>query len=508
MLVTGPHQCLSSILTELLNEGKESDILMRKEEKARSIDLFDFGAKIKIVVEMVNGKPNIQFKIRFQKGYDIHNESIEHLRALFGSSIAVRRLDGQGSLILSVAVNDAIRKFDSPQECIENLSQIRIHTAGAPILKALSRLTNGVDCDNDNKDDFLYKLGSYGNCGTYHCMSTREKAMVVFVVSFGEEMERSLARLFLQQFEATQNKVPLTPHCEFRRPTHLTTELQSIADSLKGDSNTLPVPVGYLSFTFFPSTVTTEQRREKAVELLVNFLPYLDGQVKNTKSMMLSRMRKKRNDLITTLPVAPSSSSSLSTSSSSGNSTNNRTEYLEEVQEVLLRTLKCMKAPRVSDADGFVPPLRPDVEVGAAGVKETIVEARQRVPTFRSAKATTATPSERCLIESSHNSVRVSFLFKQQIMAQSDPLEASILFQWMRFLQQQAEDYQILRRKPLDGYSMSFLILSKHLQEYSKEDIEDWIVNFCAVMDKECSDIKLRVNAEARYGTTEFFKAF
>ena len=60
--------------------------------------------------------------------------------------------------------------------------------------------------------------------------------MVVFVVSFEEEMERSLARLFLQQFEVTQSKVPLTPHCEFRRPNQLTTELKSVERSLIGDT--------------------------------------------------------------------------------------------------------------------------------------------------------------------------------------------------------------------------------------------------------------------------------
>lgn len=124
--------------------------------------------------------------------------------------------------------------------------------------------------------------------------------MVVFVVSFEEEMERSLARLFLQQFEVTQSKVPLTPHCEFRRPNQLTKELKSVESSLVGDTacSHLTPPVGFLSFTFFPSSAMSETRREKAVELLVNFLPYMDRHVKSTKSMMMNRMRVQRNDLL------------------------------------------------------------------------------------------------------------------------------------------------------------------------------------------------------------------
>mmetsp|Transcript_4474 Transcript_4474/g.7014 ORF Transcript_4474/g.7014 Transcript_4474/m.7014 type:complete len:124 (+) Transcript_4474:74-445(+) len=113
-------------------------------------------------------------------------------------------------------------------------------------------------------------------------------------------MERALARLFLQQFEGTQRNVPLTPHCEFRRPNQLTKELKSVAESLLdgNDSSYTPSPVGFLSFTFFPSNAMSDARRMKAVELLVNFLPYMDRHVKSTKSMMLSRMRMKKSDLL------------------------------------------------------------------------------------------------------------------------------------------------------------------------------------------------------------------
>jgi hypothetical protein len=123
---------------------------------------------------------------------------------------------------------------------------------------------------------------------------------------------------------------------------------------------------------------------------------------------------------------------------------------------------------------------------------------------------------ESCMIESTSNSVRISFLFKQQAQQQQattdnggDPLEVSILFQWMRFLTQQAEDhYQILRKKPLDGYSVSFLITNKNIQIHGRKQLQQTIINFCSQMDKECSDIKIQVNAQARYITTELLKAF
>ena len=122
----------------------------------------------------------------------------------------------------------------------------------------------------------------------------------MFAVSFEDEMERCLARLFLQQFEITQRKIPLTPHCEFRRSNQAPTELKSImGNDIRSDN--LPPPVGFLSFTFFSSSASSNERNLMAVDLLVNFLPYMNRHVKSTKSMMLNRMRSKRHDLLTPL---------------------------------------------------------------------------------------------------------------------------------------------------------------------------------------------------------------
>ena len=118
---------------------------------------------------------------------------------------------------------------------------------------------------------------------------------------------------------------------------------------------------------------------------------------------------------------------------------------------------------------------------------------------------------ESCLIESTRNSVRVSFLFKAQANAaaksNADLLEASILFQWMRFLMVK-EHHPLLRKKPMKGYSVTFLVTNRYLAIHGRQKVEDSILGFCAKIDKECSDIKLQVNAQARYVTTEFLKAF
>lgn len=52
---------------------------------------------------------------------------------------------------------------------------------------------------------------------------------------------------------------------------------------------------------------------------------------------------------------------------------------------------------------------------------------------------------ERCLIEPSINSVRVSIRIKQ-----ADELEILLTHMFMRFLMQRAEQYIVLRRKPIE----------------------------------------------------------
>lgn len=263
---------------------------------------------------LISGQHRILF---FQEDYEIHNEAIDHLRMLYGQSLTFTRFDEKHKVIFSICLNEALLNFESPHCCAMNLSQIRVQAVGAPILKALKRIDWRYRNQDSEKDE-IYKLGSYGKCGTFHCISTSKqnpffclincRVIIVFVVSFEEEIERCLARLFLQQFEITQRKIPWTPYCEFRRSNQITKELRSIIDNRMNPEHnqTLPSPVGFLSFTFFPSSAACEERHLKAVDLLVNFLPYMDRHVKSTKSMMLNTMRFKRYDLLASLkdPVA------------------------------------------------------------------------------------------------------------------------------------------------------------------------------------------------------------
>ena len=367
MLVTGPHRNLYSTLNRMLDNDKGSGgdlskaISTRKTKatitpldnrriksnketspttkkewfgkklKSKSIELYDFGSKINIVVRQEQNRSKIELQVSLQKGCILHEETVNHLRSLYGTAVNFspaiynRRDKGatekyEDKVSFSITVNDAVAHFDSTQSCAHSLSQIRVQAAGAPILNALYRISKSsktnVEAFTSSKE-YLYNLGTHGTSGSYHCISNSTKAMMVYRVCFEDEMERSLARLFLQELQNTQSGVSSTPYCEYRRPNDMTEELKRILDAGDTQHNSLqahddnssksdlPPAVGYLTFTFFPLTCSTEDRRRKAVELVVNFLPYLDRHVKSTKSMMLSRMRMKKDDLLYPMKVQP-----------------------------------------------------------------------------------------------------------------------------------------------------------------------------------------------------------
>ncbi|TLD07203.1 hypothetical protein PgNI_10389 [Pyricularia grisea] len=111
--------------------------------------------------------------------------------------------------------------------------------------------------------------------------------------------------------------------------------------------------------------------------------------------------------------------------------------------------------------------------------------------------------NERVLIEPSVNSVRISIKIKQ-----ADEIEHILVHKFTRFLTQRAESFFILRRKPIKGYDISFLITNFHTEEMLKHKLVDFIIQFMEEVDKEISEMKLFLNARARFVAESFLTPF
>jgi hypothetical protein len=187
------------------------------------------------------------------------------------------------------------------------------------------------------------------------------------------------------------------------------------------------------------------------------------------------------------------------------------TPYFDQVRAKLDSALSGMERPAtMASTQGQEYPIRPHVELGMAATPSI---TKERI---------TRNSKEHCLIESSSNSVRCSFLLKQQHMT-ADPIEQAILSKYLVFFQQRAEHYHILRRQPvLQGqveeqgggggggckYSISFLMWQTQIDKYGQDQMVDTILDFLGQVDRECSHVKISLNARARLVASEFLKTF
>jgi len=131
------------------------------------------------------------------------------------------------------------------------------------------------------------------------------------------------------------------------------------------------------------------------------------------------------------------------------------------------------------------------------------VEARANKELLLTPVVISRNKNEKVLIEGSINALRISICIKQ-----ADELETILCKKFMRFLAQRAENFVVLRRKPIKGYDISFLITNFHTESMFKHKIVDFIIQFMTDIDKEISEMKLAVNTRARIVAQSYLKEF
>ena len=131
------------------------------------------------------------------------------------------------------------------------------------------------------------------------------------------------------------------------------------------------------------------------------------------------------------------------------------------------------------------------------------VEARMNKELLLQPMVVARNEKERCMIEGSINSVRISVAIKK-----SDEMEEILVDKFSRFLAQRAEEFVILRRAPVKGYDVSFLITNFHTEEMLKNKLVDFVVHFMQEIDSEVSSMKLDVNSRARVVASTFLSQF
>jgi len=131
------------------------------------------------------------------------------------------------------------------------------------------------------------------------------------------------------------------------------------------------------------------------------------------------------------------------------------------------------------------------------------VEARTSQEVLLTPLVISRNENESVLIEPSVNSIRMSISIKQ-----ADEIEKLLCHKFTRFMTMRAESFIILRRNPVPGYDISFLITNFHSETMLKHKLVDFIIQFMEEVDKEISEMKLSLNSRARIVAESYLSQF
>jgi actin related protein 2/3 complex, subunit 4 len=110
---------------------------------------------------------------------------------------------------------------------------------------------------------------------------------------------------------------------------------------------------------------------------------------------------------------------------------------------------------------------------------------------------------ETMLIERSINSCRISIYIKQ-----IDDVEKLLVEKFCQYLQHRADDIEIIRKKTLPSYSITFLIHDKHTFQTPRGKIVNFIINFISEITKEINSNKLALKSINRVFVTNIMEGF
>jgi actin related protein 2/3 complex subunit 4 len=75
-------------------------------------------------------------------------------------------------------------------------------------------------------------------------------------------------------------------------------------------------------------------------------------------------------------------------------------------------------------------------------------------------------------------------------------------------LGRRADAFEVLRRAPVEGYDVSFLVLLEHVERMEAKGLVDFVVTFMEDVDKEISEQKLSVSSRGRTVAAAYLKQF
>lgn len=182
---------------------------------------------------------------------------------------------------------DCNAQHEHKSALLEKLIFLKRNTLGAPFRRALEHLANKETtpsfCLPWRPGEAIYCVQGEDPANPAH----KDRVVVVYAISFGDEADAAICRIILQQFQEVQRKLGQAPPCSFNEANKPPREILALTPTPS------PPSVGYISFAIFKRHVDTPTKLNKAVELIVGLRNYLMYHIKAAKTNQHMRMRKK-----------------------------------------------------------------------------------------------------------------------------------------------------------------------------------------------------------------------
>lgn len=197
-------------------------------------------------------------------------------------------LQGKADVGYDMTLYINAEKSKGDKTLITNLSQLRKICMAAPLERCLEALAKN---QAGNLKPMLIK---YRPKESIFIQPTADRVFVYFSMDFFDDTDRTIATLFMQEFDSAQKKNQSAPSAVFSKDPPA--QLKSFP-GFKED----PSCIGYMTFAFFPIHADKAEKIKIAANLLVGFRSYIHYHVKSAKTYLQSRMRMRSELLLKVL---------------------------------------------------------------------------------------------------------------------------------------------------------------------------------------------------------------
>lgn len=262
---------------------------------------YNFGTKIKVVVT----SSKLEMYLGFV-GWDLVQDSVvDYLQNLIGEG-------SESKVLVGREFRDTIDKEESYSVCILLHKKGDSSQYGKDFCRQLSEVPMilganlKIDFDNlrEGREAFqtrIYQIPLQQKCTATIKVQTYEDRVVCvvpFIYPQGQETDCIIANTILKQFQQAQRSAlsqgKAVPICEYSRWNDPPTELKAFTEDYMSNGKT---NAGFLKFAFLHHHLSSEEKVRKSVGTLLMLNTLVNKSVKETKSRLSARMRKKKNEL-------------------------------------------------------------------------------------------------------------------------------------------------------------------------------------------------------------------